>query len=90
MIKCFNKLPPLRVLKTKSVLQINLFKLGIEIIFNDYCYQPPGSLTLMTELDIWMLVTYPRLVFLVTLSPSAPADCVSLRDATVTGNNNLL
>lgn len=89
MIKCFNKLPLLRVLKTKSVLQINLFKRGSEIII-DYRYQQPGSLTFMIVLDIWMLVTSSRLVFLVTLSLSAPADCVSLRDATVAGNHNLL
>lgn len=89
MIKCFNKLPPQRVLETKSVLQTNLFKQGSEIIDDDR-YQQPGSLTLMTELDTWMLVTSPRLVFLVILSPSAPADCVSPRDATVAGNHNLL
>lgn len=89
VIKCFNKLPLLRVLETKSVLQNNLFKRRSEIIIDDDGYQRTGSLTLLTELDIWMCVPSPDVVFLVSLSVSAPADCVSLRDATVASNHNL-
>lgn len=44
MIKCFNKLPPLQELKTKSVLWSNLFRRGSEIII-DYGHQQSGSLT---------------------------------------------
>lgn len=79
--------------KTKCVLlqlQSNLFGRGSEINIHDNSYQQLESLTVMIELDIWMFVTPPRLVFLVTRSPSAPADCVSLSDATVASNHNLL
>lgn len=72
------------------VLQTNLYKRDGEIIASDHRHQQPASLAPLTEPDIWLFVTRPRLVFLVSLPPSAPADCVSLRDATVASNHNLL